>query len=265
MTCFICGASAPVIYIKGHFQLSGISEQRAYCLGCFAPGDFPEEIRQTFQEFEIRAEPTQPAIAEHPRPLPPSMPTRVNICCVCGGGKSTLRGSTLVGNVYENRDYCEPCFSIAIGRIQRQSSLWHPTEGATINIHFQKLGSRWNEKIHGICKNHPHFSPEAHAFVLKAAMSFVKSGITSPLGSRQISARELVNAASLYAVETWGKSAADLLNLWGIKSSSDIGDIVFILAEAGLLDPWEAHARRDFDELPFPDDGEYELTMDEGF
>ncbi len=75
------------------------------------------------------------------------------------------------------------------------------------------------------------FEEGAYLFVL-AALEFCQSRLSE---RRHISGRELAVACRDLAIERYGVLARQVLEHWGIRSTADIGDVVFTLVELELL------------------------------
>lgn len=96
----------------------------------------------------------------------------------------------------------------------------------------------------------PRYKPEAYLFVNDAL------GHTWRLldQRRHITGRELLDGIKDLALKRYGPMAKTVLNSWGIKTTDDLGAIVFNLVDAGLLSKAEQdhiddfHAVYDFDE-----------------
>ena len=77
----------------------------------------------------------------------------------------------------------------------------------------------------------PRFHEHAFLFVL-AALEFCQQRLTE---RRHITGGELAVACRDLALERYGLMARLVLDHWGVRSTSDIGDIVFTLVDLGLL------------------------------
>lgn len=75
------------------------------------------------------------------------------------------------------------------------------------------------------------FDERAYLFVL-AALEFCQQRLPE---RRHISGRELSCACRDLAIERFGVVARLVLEHWGVRSSADIGDVVFTLVELDLL------------------------------
>jgi uncharacterized repeat protein (TIGR04138 family) len=87
------------------------------------------------------------------------------------------------------------------------------------------------------------YTPDGYAFVMEALDATVRAA-----GERRhVSAAELLRGACRYARQRYGLLALTVLRSWGIRSGSDVGEIVFQLIEAGVLAKRDEDTRADFD------------------
>lgn len=86
------------------------------------------------------------------------------------------------------------------------------------------------------------FHERAYLFVL-AALEFRQQGLTE---RRHLSGRELAESVRDLALERFGVTARMVLDHWGVRSSADIGDVVFTMVETGLLMALPSDTRDDF-------------------
>lgn len=77
----------------------------------------------------------------------------------------------------------------------------------------------------------PRFHEHAYLFVL-SALEFSQARLPE---RRHIAGRELAVACRDLALERYGLMARLVLEHWGVRRTSDIGDMVFALVELGLL------------------------------
>ena len=98
-------------------------------------------------------------------------------------------------------------------------------------------------KIIELVKSEPRFTKEAYSFVTDA-VSFTVGRLSS---HRHVSARELLEGMRDYADKEYGVLAREVLDSWGIRSASDIGDLVYLLIGAELLSASPGDRRSDFD------------------
>ena len=155
-------------------------------------------------------------------------------CSKCGAANATVHLTQIFNGISTKSDYCEACFDQISPGVSQQA---------------KARRAKMDELLH----NGGRFTREAFGFVLKSLTYALKL-----TGSRKmphhISARELIEAAEPYAKETWGSSAKAELKSWGIETASDVGEIVFLLVENGILGKREEDRREDFDGLPFLED-----------
>ena len=88
----------------------------------------------------------------------------------------------------------------------------------------------------------PRFHARAYLFIL-AALEYSQSRL---LERRHITGRELAGACRDLALERYGVMARLVLEHWGIRSSADIGDVVFTLVDLGLLISQPTDRREEF-------------------
>ncbi len=87
----------------------------------------------------------------------------------------------------------------------------------------------------------------------KYAWRFVLSGVESTIemlhATDHISGEELLDGLREIATRQFGPMAKQVLNHWGIYTTRDIGNIVFGLLDAGLLENSEKDSIEDFDDV----------------
>ena len=88
----------------------------------------------------------------------------------------------------------------------------------------------------------PRFHERAFLFVL-SALEYSQTRLTE---RRHITGAELATACRDLALERYGVLARLVLEHWGIRTTSDIGDIVFALVDLGLLISQPHDTRDDF-------------------
>jgi len=86
------------------------------------------------------------------------------------------------------------------------------------------------------------FDERAYLFVL-AALEHSQSRLQE---RRHITGRELAEACRELALERFGVLARTVLEHWGIRSTADIGDVVFTLVELELLMSQPSDSREEF-------------------
>jgi uncharacterized repeat protein (TIGR04138 family) len=83
---------------------------------------------------------------------------------------------------------------------------------------------------------------------------------------RHVTGQELCEAIRLYALEQFGYMAQSVLAHWGVKRTSDFGEIVFNLIDIGHMRKTPHDRREDFDDVFDFDKGlrqNFQITLPE--
>ena len=88
----------------------------------------------------------------------------------------------------------------------------------------------------------PRFDERAYLFVL-AALEYCQQRLEE---RRHISGRELALACRDLALDRFGVMSRVVLEHWGVRTSADIGDVVFTMVELGLLMSQATDSREEF-------------------
>jgi uncharacterized repeat protein (TIGR04138 family) len=113
------------------------------------------------------------------------------------------------------------------------------------------------DDLAGVLARDPRYHIDAYVFVFEA-LEYAKLHVKRREGARprgkaaaarHVNGRELCEGARQLALERYGLMALTLLNLWGIRSTSDLGEIVYNLIASGDLEKTPADARSDFDHV----------------
>jgi uncharacterized repeat protein (TIGR04138 family) len=134
----------------------------------------------------------------------------------------------------------------------------------------------FRDELGRIIAGDPRYSIEAYAFVLEAlnhakhqklkgkargkekddrtpdldaARGTTSSSSRQPPVSGHVTGRALCEAVRRLALRQYGLLAATVLDHWGVRSTSDIGDIVYNLIAAGDLEKTPSDSRSDFDDV----------------
>jgi uncharacterized repeat protein (TIGR04138 family) len=107
-------------------------------------------------------------------------------------------------------------------------------------------------EITEIVRRDRRYAYEAYEFVFEALghtqkrVGRVPTG-GEPLGNEHhVSGREILEGAVDLAREEFGFMARTVFEQWGIRSTDDLGEIVFNLIESGLLSKTDSDSRADF-------------------
>jgi uncharacterized repeat protein (TIGR04138 family) len=119
-----------------------------------------------------------------------------------------------------------------------------------------------SNKLKKLAEADGRYSPEAFELIfecLGATVSYVKTGKIKAIApysdSRStkndktdfhISGRELLEGFKLFVIEQYGDMAMLLLQRWGLRSTEDVGEIVFLLCENNLMNRREDDTREEF-------------------
>jgi uncharacterized repeat protein (TIGR04138 family) len=110
----------------------------------------------------------------------------------------------------------------------------------------------------GVLARDPRYTIQAYAFVFEA-LEYTKHlkkrsqararGRGRAAASRHVTGRELCEGARRLALDHYGMMALTVLNLWGIRSTSDLGEVVYNLIASGELEKTPSDSRSDFDNV----------------
>jgi len=99
-----------------------------------------------------------------------------------------------------------------------------------------------SETLGQLQRRNPRFAVEAYVFVL-GGLHRRLAELDRP---RHISGAELAGAVRDLAIDRFGLVARVVLEHWGVHSTEDIGEIVFLLVDHGVLAKQETDRREDF-------------------
>lgn len=103
------------------------------------------------------------------------------------------------------------------------------------------------ETVEQICEKDLRFSSDAYHFVqegLNYTLKSLKRG--GQHAHRHVSGQELLHGLREFALKEYGPMSKAVLNEWGIKTTDDIGQIVFNLVNASVLGKNETDSPNDF-------------------
>ena len=116
----------------------------------------------------------------------------------------------------------------------------------------------FRDDLAGVLARDPRFSIQAYAFVFEALeyTKHLKRRSRTPGRSRarstaprHVTGRELCEGARKFALDSYGMMALTVLNLWGLRSTSDIGEVVYNLIASGDLERTPTDTPADFDDV----------------
>jgi uncharacterized repeat protein (TIGR04138 family) len=112
------------------------------------------------------------------------------------------------------------------------------------------------DDLAGILARDPRYPIQAYAFVFEAleyTKNLKKRSLARTRGRkksptpRHVTGRDLCEGARRLALESFGLMALTVLNLWGLYSTSDLGEVVYNLIASGDLEKTPTDSRSDFD------------------
>ena len=77
---------------------------------------------------------------------------------------------------------------------------------------------------------------------------------------RHLTGQQLCEASRRYALEQYGLMARVVLSSWGIRSTADLGEIVYNLIRVDLMKKSDRDRREDFEDV-----FDFETGLDKGF
>lgn len=105
----------------------------------------------------------------------------------------------------------------------------------------------FTEALDGIVARDPRYDREAYVFLRDALEFTVKRRRKAHRDdSADVPAAELLDGFRLYALKECGPMVRLVLEYWGVRSSEDIGNLVFNLVEANVFSKTDRDTREEF-------------------
>lgn len=105
----------------------------------------------------------------------------------------------------------------------------------------------FNEIVEQIIELNPRYDREAYRFVKEALEFTIKQRKrTLAEGSHHVNAAELLDGFRQFALKEFGPMTSTVLDYWRVRTSEDVGQIVFDLIEAGVFGKTESDSLEDF-------------------
>jgi uncharacterized repeat protein (TIGR04138 family) len=108
------------------------------------------------------------------------------------------------------------------------------------------LKQRQLQSVEAVARRRGRFSPEAYVFTYEA-LDFTMERREREGRRGHITGGELLEGIEAYGRKCFGYLGKAVFEAWGLKSSSDFGDVVFDLVEAEVLSKQDSDTREDFD------------------
>ena len=117
-------------------------------------------------------------------------------------------------------------------------------------------------KIAKISEKDGRYSKESFLFIL-ASLEYILSKLKK---RRHLTGQELSKGIAEYAREQYGYLAKTVLNNWGLYTTLDYGEVVYILINDGLMNKTEDDKKEDFaDAYDFDEEFVWEKSKPKNF
>ena len=93
----------------------------------------------------------------------------------------------------------------------------------------------FHETLDQLVANDPRYTREAYGFLREALEFTQKRRRKSRAESTHVSANELLGGFREYSLQQFGPMGLTVLEYWGVRSTGDVGRMVFNLIEAGVF------------------------------
>ncbi|MBE0534170.1 MAG: hypothetical protein IH624_00775 [Phycisphaerae bacterium] len=80
-------------------------------------------------------------------------------------------------------------------------------------------------------------------------ISRIRSEEEEPAAPRHITGAELAQGIAELAIERWGRLARMVLNIWGVRNTRDLGEIVYLMIAHQWMTAQESDTIEDFDNV----------------
>lgn len=108
----------------------------------------------------------------------------------------------------------------------------------------------FDEAVNAAVALDPKYAPEAYSF-LRDALDFtikaLQKGRSRPVS--HVSGQELCHGLREYALQQFGPMTPTILEFWGVRTTRDIGEMVFNLVRTGAFSKSEEDRVEDFDNV----------------
>jgi len=105
----------------------------------------------------------------------------------------------------------------------------------------------FHETLDKVVARDPRYSREAYGFLREALEFTQKKRRKSRAESTHVSANELLGGFREYSLQQFGPMGLTVLEYWGVRSTGDVGRMVFNLIEAGVFGRAEDDRIEDFE------------------
>ncbi len=107
------------------------------------------------------------------------------------------------------------------------------------------------EQLEDALRRDGRYAPEAYQFLHHGLVYATKMvyGDDPPAGTRHISGAQLSEGLRRLAIQQWGPLAREVLERWGVRSTRDFGEMVFVLVGLNVLGKQDSDKLEDFDDV----------------
>ena len=102
------------------------------------------------------------------------------------------------------------------------------------------------KSLEQITKEDSRYNPNAVRFVYEGLGHAVQNATTTP---RHVNGQTLCEGLKKLAVDRWGRLAMLVLDSWGVKTTRDFGEIVYLLIKHNWLTTQPTDSIEDFDDV----------------
>ena len=102
------------------------------------------------------------------------------------------------------------------------------------------------KNLEQIAKQDSRYSPQAIKFVYEGLGYTAKNVAEEP---RRVSGQTLCEGLRRLAIEKWGRLATLVLNTWGVKTTRDFGEIVWLMIEHEWMSAQPTDSIDDFNDV----------------
>ena len=104
----------------------------------------------------------------------------------------------------------------------------------------------FEETLEAILRQETRYAREAYVFV-QMAMDFYRARhADEEAESQHLTGQELLLGVKELALEQFGPMAPQVLNHWGLSRGEDVGEIVYLFLDHGLMNKTESDQKEDF-------------------
>ena len=122
---------------------------------------------------------------------------------------------------------------------------------------------KMKHNIEDIAREDGRFRPEGITFVYEG-LSYTVKKMTEETGEKagphHVSGRDLAYGLRDLALERWGRMAKTVLNRWGIRTTRDFGEIVYLMISHEWMSAQASDSIDDFNDIY-----EFKAVFEDGF